>query len=179
MCNAYTHPPGCRCGFGGDGHLGSGGNYNRFAYRLASPPVETSWRYEDDDFCRPTTCPKCGAEVYFVRHNGGSVWFDELGFPWPKHECFDDDKYGHAMRSSLTEHPQEKSAIFGIIIKTVSTDPGKRGIIFIRCSDGSLIQYQFNTEIDLATIVGSLVIVEHGEIKKIFSKYRKYSPPYT
>jgi hypothetical protein len=23
-----------------------------------------------------------------VRHNGGSVWFDELGWPWPVHACF-------------------------------------------------------------------------------------------
>jgi hypothetical protein len=27
--------------------------------------------------------------VYWVRHNGGSVWIDELGPPWPKHPCFD------------------------------------------------------------------------------------------
>jgi hypothetical protein len=27
--------------------------------------------------------------VYFVRHNGGSVWFDSLGWPWEKHPCFD------------------------------------------------------------------------------------------
>ena len=23
-----------------------------------------------------------------MRHNGGKVWIDELGWPWPKHECF-------------------------------------------------------------------------------------------
>lgn len=27
--------------------------------------------------------------VYLVRHNGGSVWVDELGGEWPKHACFD------------------------------------------------------------------------------------------
>lgn len=38
-----------------------------------------------------TSCPKCGGPVYFVRHNGGSVWLDDLGDPWPQHPCFSDD----------------------------------------------------------------------------------------
>ena len=41
-----------------------------------------------EDFCRPTVCQYCGADIFFVRHNGGSVWFDELGWPWPKHPCY-------------------------------------------------------------------------------------------
>jgi hypothetical protein len=36
-----------------------------------------------------TLCPECQKMVYLVRHNGGSVWLDELGWPWPKHGCFD------------------------------------------------------------------------------------------
>lgn len=46
----------------------------------------------DDDAVRKavhTKCPKCGHMVWLVRHNGGSVWLDELGLPWPKHPCFD------------------------------------------------------------------------------------------
>lgn len=39
--------------------------------------------------CFPTKCPKCGDEVFFLRHNGGSVWVDPpLGWPWYKHGCF-------------------------------------------------------------------------------------------
>jgi hypothetical protein len=45
--------------------------------------------YTYEDFCYPTKCPKCGEEVYFIRHNGGVVWVDELGWPWPKHPCMD------------------------------------------------------------------------------------------
>lgn len=48
------------------------------------------YRSENIDRCVFTFCPKCEGEVYFVRHNGGSVWFDSLGRPWPKHGCFDD-----------------------------------------------------------------------------------------
>jgi hypothetical protein len=34
-------------------------------------------------------CRKCSKYVFYVEHNGGRVWFDELGWPWPKHGCFE------------------------------------------------------------------------------------------
>ena len=30
----------------------------------------------DESTCFPTTCPKCHASVFFIQHNGGSVWVD-------------------------------------------------------------------------------------------------------
>lgn len=47
-------------------------------------------RPRDESACWKTSCPKCRESVWFVRHNGGSVWLDEIGVPWPKHACFDD-----------------------------------------------------------------------------------------
>ncbi len=42
-----------------------------------------------DDFCRPSKCPQCGAGVYFLLHDGGSVWLDgPIAWPWPLHGCF-------------------------------------------------------------------------------------------
>lgn len=80
MCNAHQHHAGCVCGFGGDGHKGRGGN---FSWLSASP-----YCIHEDGFCRKTSCPKCGCTpVYFIRHNGGCVWVNSLGIPWPKHEC--------------------------------------------------------------------------------------------
>jgi hypothetical protein len=36
----------------------------------------------------PTVCPVCGAEIFFhTNGNGDVVFFDELGWPWPKHPC--------------------------------------------------------------------------------------------
>ena len=33
-------------------------------------------------------CPECCQGVYFIKtENGGSIYFDELGPPWPKHVC--------------------------------------------------------------------------------------------
>ena len=37
-----------------------------------------------------TKCPQCQKGVYFLRHNGGSVWLDDIPWPWPKHSCFAD-----------------------------------------------------------------------------------------
>ena len=35
-------------------------------------------------------CPVCGQAVFFYQSaNGGRVFFDELGPPWPKHPCTD------------------------------------------------------------------------------------------
>jgi hypothetical protein len=40
--------------------------------------------------CFSTSCPECGDDVYFIRHNGGSVWIDPpLGPPWYIHPCMD------------------------------------------------------------------------------------------
>ena len=50
----------------------------------------TSTKRDDPDCCHRTVCPRCGKRyIFFVRHNGGSVWFDLLGPPWPQHACFE------------------------------------------------------------------------------------------
>lgn len=58
------------------------------------------FRRSEDSCCYPTLCPKgCGNRVFFIRHNGGSVWVDPpLGWPWPVHGCFDE---GRASRSTI------------------------------------------------------------------------------
>jgi hypothetical protein len=50
-------------------------------------------------------CPVCGAPVFFYQNEVGSrAYFDELGPPWPKHPCTDNDpseKYSVATNGSL------------------------------------------------------------------------------
>ena len=87
MCNAKNHPADCRCGWGGEGHLGKREAKWNDTWQDNLP--STPWHTSDSDFCRIAKRPICFKPVYFVRHNGGSVWFDELGKPWPKHPCFD------------------------------------------------------------------------------------------
>jgi hypothetical protein len=82
MCNAWNHPSDCTCGWGGDGHLGISGTGVLNDY--------SDFKIDNDAKCNSTECPKCGAEVYFVKHNGGSVWLDPpLAPPWYKHPCFE------------------------------------------------------------------------------------------
>lgn len=38
-------------------------------------------------------CPVCGAKVYFYKSPlGGRVFFDDVGWPWPKHGCTDNPR---------------------------------------------------------------------------------------
>lgn len=47
-------------------------------------------RKEPREALLKTRCPECQKAVYFLRHNGGSVWLDDIPWPWPKHSCFED-----------------------------------------------------------------------------------------
>ena len=102
MCNAWNHPPGCTCGFGGEGHLGrsigfTGGHFARVPRIL---PV-----YES--FVNPNArCPVCGDEVFFYQSpDGGRVFFDELGPPWPKHPCTDSQSVPGALNPAKLPSP--------------------------------------------------------------------------
>jgi hypothetical protein len=55
----------------------------------------TKEHHAPESACYLTRCPICNAAVFFVRHNGGSVWLDgPLGAPWLKHGCFVDSQSG-------------------------------------------------------------------------------------
>jgi len=71
--------------------------------------------------CYSTKCPQCSNEVFFIRHNGGSVWIDPpLGSPWYKHSCFEDNR-GTTERvnlltgSSSTVIQDNENSILGIV----------------------------------------------------------------
>lgn len=102
-CNGHNHPPGCDCGWGGDtgGSGGFSGIYKELftnapapSHQIsppASPRIASDGRWHAVGNGGPNAkCPVCGQAVYFVRtENGGRVFFDELGPPWPKHPCTD------------------------------------------------------------------------------------------
>jgi hypothetical protein len=81
MCNAHNHSFGCGCGFGGD--TGGGGGRGN----LSDDP----WQYaERTGKTYRTRCPVGGADVFFYQSPyDGRVFFDDLGWPWPKHPCTD------------------------------------------------------------------------------------------
>lgn len=79
-CNAWNHPSDCDCGWGGD----TGGGYGGGDGFLTKTQVT-------EGLVNPNArCPVCGERVYyFESSNGGKVWFDQLGVPWPKHPCME------------------------------------------------------------------------------------------
>ena len=83
MCNAFNHPPECRCGWGGEGHLGRRGPGTGF-----SQPIRRTWETAES-YMRPNgRCPKCGQAVFISRSpDGRQILLDELGPPWPVHVC--------------------------------------------------------------------------------------------
>lgn len=90
MCNAWNHSSDCTCGWGGVGHLGrrsDGAHANRARWPVGIPPVNGSVK----SVTMPNAaCPVCGEPVfYYYNEYGSSVFFDELGPPWPKHPCTD------------------------------------------------------------------------------------------
>jgi hypothetical protein len=116
-----------------------------------------------DDFTRSTTCPICGATVYFVRHNGGCVWLDSLGWPWPKHPCFDDPNEV-VFLTTKTELDKLKVDYFGIVIET---GPNKKSDTYkfkIRCSNNKIVEALFEYHDNAKDWIGQLVIVNKGII---------------
>jgi len=106
MCNAWNHHPNCTCGWGGTGHLGRRelGDYSPHS-SLASydwiPPIQRSY----ESFVNPNAlCPVCNDDVFYYQSpDGGRVFFDSLGPPWPKHPCTDNSSIPKKISSpSLT-----------------------------------------------------------------------------
>ena len=94
MCNAHSHPLGCTCGFGGEGHLGRRGPGTHWSTSDASQQTR-SWALQDTGarLVHPTSCWWCEEDVYFFRdENGGCALFDSLGPPWPIHACWEDHR---------------------------------------------------------------------------------------
>lgn len=78
-CNGYGHPANCHCGWGGEFHAPSNISY-----------ASDHWQKKSSHTIPNAKCRVCGDRVFFYRSpDGGSVYFDELGPPWPKHQCID------------------------------------------------------------------------------------------
>lgn len=140
-CNGNKHGPDCRCGWGGVHYpssnpagIGSG----------SIPPSGTRAVWERTDFSRRTKCPECSQPVFFVRHNGGSVWFDSLGQPWPKHPCMASESDTTWLQEGFTEELEPGNRlVFGIIREAKVGDPGNTAFFIIDCSDGTVIEEEF------------------------------------
>lgn len=58
-----------------------------YPIEVAVPSKKTSLPYTTSN-TYPTTCPCCSKSVYFYKNDNGSrVFFNSVGWPWPKHLC--------------------------------------------------------------------------------------------
>lgn len=120
QCTPIHVNGGGRC----NGVSGGGGGWKPIS--TSSGPIV--YRYEQEDFCHSTRCPICHASVYFIRHNGGCVWVDELGWPWPKHPCFDDaaSSAGHRV-FHVAAAPTNRHWVAGRVARIVVEGAGNDG----------------------------------------------------
>lgn len=98
-CNAWNHSATCNCGWGGVSY--------GFVAETTPPPDR-----REVSFLNPNArCPACGDQVFFYRSpNGGAVYFDGLGWPWPKHPCMDIDGGASTRTISPPVHSEFSSA---------------------------------------------------------------------
>lgn len=88
----------------------------------------SGYNLSPESTCFCTDCPKCGHKVFFIRHNGGSVWIDApLGPPWFKHACFDAPSTTAARSNLVAEYKlvipnvaeqSDTSLVIGIVSST-------------------------------------------------------------
>ena len=55
-----------------------------------------------------------------MRHNGGSVWLDDLGQPWPKHGCFLDQPKSSSIDWAIDRSNEAAERLhIGLVVKTM------------------------------------------------------------
>jgi hypothetical protein len=107
----YNHYFDCTCGW----CVKHGGLLRRgLGIPSAAVPDENHYYYSKDEFFRNglkhsrsacfvapnAQCPVCGQRVYYYGNEFGSrVFFEELGWPWPKHPCTDSKAVTNSYRS--------------------------------------------------------------------------------
>jgi hypothetical protein len=97
-CNAHGHSPLCECGWGG---------INHDPWR---PKLNVNWAHTTSHTIPNASCPVCSAKVFFYRSpDGGAVFFDDLGPPWPKHPCTSNEAHRQVERILQDRNQKKKN----------------------------------------------------------------------
>ena len=133
-------------------------------------------RRSDESSCIRTKCPKCSDAVFFIRHNGGSVWIDPpLGPPWYRHGCMDvagqSGSSGARQRTSivdvelLDELGEREGIITGVVKISEICEDRRRTLLTIEVGEAEDLVVLVKGGAD--TFVGKIVIVD-GPQRLIF-----------
>jgi hypothetical protein len=130
-------------------------------------------------------CPKCKRMAYYIEHNGGFFWADELGQPWPKHPCFDIEASrgttapstkAHAL-NNLNRAVEDAIAKLNLVeIIQLLEPPGQRSLIrFASQIVEKMPLAQLQPGINLVQLLGMLkapdqLILQNDARKRISSK---------
>jgi hypothetical protein len=125
-----------------------------------------------EDSTRPTNCPVCGEAVFFIRHNGESVWVDDLGSPWPKHGCFDEP---YESKSEFAIWSAKASGLtnpkMGILTRILGPTSKEGPGVEIRMHNSTRLSVELRWIPDMSLIRGSLVAVSREDNMIIVSGY--------
>lgn len=141
---------------GGCGWGGGASNVRDFAGYLRS----------EESACFRTNCPECGESVYFIRHNGGSIWIDPpLGPPWYKHPCMDQPSHrakgARSMlvsKSSLSGYSHVDGLIVGVVKEAETTFEGC--FTLVNVETGSAENFYLAVKNKAGFLVGKLVVFD-------------------
>jgi hypothetical protein len=146
----------------GGWHCGSWSAANTYRAPYHSAPSPREWH--EKEFTHPTHCPECGADVYFIRHNGGSVWVEELGWPWPKHACFDKPDHPTRTFSAWTiKSSRLTSPKLGVITRIRTDLRHAEPRLEIRLTDSSRVSLVLRWTPPDSSLLGALVIISRED----------------
>jgi hypothetical protein len=126
----------------------------------------SGYQRDSNGCCFLTNCPECRDPVYFIRHNGGSVWIDPpLGWPWYKHRCMDKSSSGpHGARTalgasiSIPQNPTGKGLIIGLVREAETSDT--KAFTLVNIETGKEISIILLLKNSAGFLVGQLVLYD-------------------
>ena len=121
-CNGYGHSLDCNCGWGG------------VFYDPGSIKYSVDYWHRVTSYSTPNAkCPECKSDVFFYRSSdGGAVFFDHPGPPWPKHPCTDPENRNRVDRSNLVE---KRKGWWPFLCKELYPLPNNEGTILYTTED--------------------------------------------
>ena len=115
-----------------------------------------------DDVCRPTRCPKCSATVFFLRHNFGSVWLDSLGWPWPKHACFDNAEPPELLKCDPLPNADITKIKLVRVMMVYWSRAFQESFVHLRDTEGVFTDWKFSSDIRRSILKRSIARLDEN-----------------
>jgi hypothetical protein len=123
--------------------------------------------------CFLTHCPEgCGNDVFFIRHNGGSIWTDPpLGWPWVKHHCMYPDDYKSGSKLALATGTLDRvdSSASDLILAVATAVEFSIDWSEWRLISGDRDEWRLHTNGDCRFLAGELVVLDL--VKRILTPF--------